>query len=401
MNKKKKELTTIFLIVFMDLFGFGIILPLLPYIAENFNATASTIGLLTASYSLFQFVSGPILGRLSDRYGRKKLLVISQLGSCAGYILLGVANSLPLLFLARIIDGITGGNISIAQATIADITDKKTRASGMGLLGAAFGLGFMLGPAVGGYLAQFGFAAPAFFAAGVAAITTAATTLFLPETVNLKKAARSKKTSFNLAKLNSILQTQPIGILIISFFFLSLAFSGIQGTYALFVEQEFGWGPGEVGYIFALIGIIAIITQVKILPYVVKKWGERKTLIRSIPILTAGFGLISIAKTVPLVITANALIPLGNSLANPTISSLASENVDPEEYGGTLGILQSAGSLGRIMGPILGGALFQKFSPATPYFTSTIIFIGVYFLLSTSLAKETSPFAKLKSIFTK
>ena len=151
---KNKSLLTIFLIVFIDLLGFGIILPLLPYIAEKYSANPFQIGMLTATYSFFQLIAAPILGRLSDRYGRKKLLIISQFGSAVGYLILGLSGNLPLLFLSRIIDGITGGNISIAQAYIADVTTKENRARGMGMIGAAFGLGFIFGPAIGGFLSK-------------------------------------------------------------------------------------------------------------------------------------------------------------------------------------------------------------------------------------------------------
>jgi len=184
---KNKSLLTIFLIVFIDLLGFGIILPLLPYIAEIYKATPLQIGLLTAVYSFFQLIASPILGRLSDRYGRKKLLIISQLGSAIGYLILGLAGSLPLLFLSRIIDGITGGNISIAQAYIADVTTKENRAKGMGMIGAAFGLGFIFGPAIGGFLSKFSFSTPAYFATAISLLSVFATIFFLQETVDEKK----------------------------------------------------------------------------------------------------------------------------------------------------------------------------------------------------------------------
>lgn len=386
-SKNDKAMLTIFLVVFIDLLGFGIILPLLPYIAEKYSATPIMIGLLSGTYSLFQFVSGPILGRLSDRFGRRRLLIISQLGSMAGYILLGLAGSLPLLFLSRLIDGATGGNISIAQAYMADVTDKTTRAKGMGLLGAAFGLGFMLGPAIGGYLSTFGFAAPAFFAAGIAALTTLATTFFLKETVNTEQAKSSPRTAMTFAELKKVLMTPPISTLVLAFFLLSLAFSGMQGTYALFVQAKFSWGPREVGNIFALIGIIAIIAQVKVLPWLLSKIGERKTLTLSVPILAAGFGLVSVAKTIPMTILANTMIPLGNSLANPTITAIATESIPKEEYGETLGLLQSAGSLGRIFGPIAAGEIFTRLGYNAPFQISALIFILVAIFIIPKLTK--------------
>lgn len=385
-----KQMMTIFLVVFIDLLGFGIILPLLPYIAEKYAATPVTIGLLSAAYSLFQFVSGPILGRLSDRYGRKKLLIISQLGSMAGYVLLAFANSIPLLFISRIIDGITGGNISIAQAYMADITDNKTRVKGMGLLGAAFGLGFMFGPIIGGLLSRYGFAAPALFASVISIISTVATLFFLKETVNVSKAKSSPRTAFNIREIKRVLTTVPIGTLLVVFFLLSLGFSGMQGTYALLVQAKFNWGPEQVGYIFALIGIIAILTQMKLLSFITQKIGEYKTLFSSLLILALGFGIISLTDYFPLFIIGNILLPLGNSLANPTLSAIATENIPPEEYGETLGLLQSSGSLGRIFGPVIAGEIFYRFNHDTPMLLSSILFLLITVIVLPQLKKKTT-----------
>jgi len=383
-----RQMMTIFLVVFIDLLGFGIILPLLPYIAEKYSATPIIIGLLSGSYSLFQFISGPILGRMSDSYGRKKLLIISQLGSMAGYVLLALAGSIPLLFISRIIDGITGGNISIAQAYMADVTDKNTRAKGMGLLGAAFGIGFMFGPAIGGYLSKYGFAAPAYFAAGISLLSTFATALFLKETVNTESAKKSPRTALAFSEFKKVLKTPPISNLLLIFFLLSLGFSGMQGTYALFVQAKFGWGPTEVGYIFALIGIIAVITQVKILSVATAKYGEYNTLVWSFLILAAGFGLISATSYLPLFILGNALIPLGNSLANPTLTAIATESIPPSEYGETLGLLQSSGSLGRIFGPVAAGTIFAMFNHNAPMLVSSMIFLAIAFFVIPHLKKS-------------
>ena len=383
-----RQMMTIFLVVFIDLLGFGIILPLLPYIAEKYAATPLMIGFLSGTYSLFQFIAGPILGRLSDRYGRKKLLIFSQLGSMAGYVLLALAGSLPLLFISRIIDGITGGNISIAQAYMADVTTKETRAKGMGLLGAAFGIGFMFGPAIGGYLSRYGFAAPALFAAGISALSTVATTLFLTETVNVKQAKTSPRTAMTFIELKRVLQTPPISTLLVIFFLLSLGFSGMQGTYALFVQAKFGWGPTEVGYIFALIGIVAILTQIKVLAFATKSYGEYKTLVWSVLILAMGFGLIGATSYLPLFIIGNALIPLGNSLANPTLTAIATESIPPSEYGETLGLLQSSGSLGRIFGPVAAGAIYSFGGHNAPMLTSATIFVLISLLVIPKLRQS-------------
>lgn len=386
MSKKpnNSKLLTIFLIVFIDLLGFGLILPLLPYIAEKFSATPFTIGVLSATYSLFQFLAGPILGTLSDRFGRKKILVISQLGSVVGYIILGFANSLPLLFLSRIIDGATGGNISIAQAYMADITDKKTRAKGMGLLGAAFGLGFMLGPAMGGYLSRFGFIVPALFAAFIGIVTTTLTLIFLQETVSVTSQS-APRTKLTLQSVTTLLQTRPLGLLISTFFLISLGFSGMQGTYALWAQDSFGWGPGQVGSIFAYIGILSIIIQTQILPRSIKYFGEKKLLTASLPLLGLGFYLLSITHSLPLHLLANFFIVLGNSLANPTLSALATENIEASHYGETLGLLQSSGSLGRIVGPAIAGEIYTQFGKNVPFQISGTIFLITALYLYVSL----------------
>lgn len=379
--KNNKSLITIFLIVFIDLLGFGIILPLLPYIAERYQATPLTIGILSAAYSLFQLISSPILGRLSDRFGRKKLLIISQIGSALGYLLLGLAGSLPLLFLSRIIDGITGGNISIAQAYIADVTTKENRAQGMGLIGAAFGLGFIFGPAIGGALSKISYSAPAYFATAISLLTVVTTVFLLKETVNEKKAITSKRTKISFSELKKILSTYPIGLLIFIFFFLNTAFSIMQGNFALWTQKTFNFDPGQNGWFFTYIGILAVTIQMQVLPRVVKKYHETKILTASLIFMFLGLILIPLSRHPDFLYVALFFLPLGNGLANPTVQAMASENVPKEEYGGTLGILQSAGSFGRILGPIIGGEIFQTFGKDQAfYFSGSIILIALIYL---------------------
>lgn len=379
--KNNKSLMTIFLIVFIDLLGFGIILPLLPYIAEKYSAGPLQIGLLTATYSFFQLIASPILGRLSDRYGRKKLLIFSQLGSAFGYLILGLAGNLPLLFLSRIIDGITGGNISIAQAYIADVTDKKNRAKGMGILGAAFGLGFIFGPAIGGFLSKFSYAAPAYFATGVSLLSVLATVFFLKESVDEKIAIKSPKTKLDLAEFKRVISISPVGLLIFVFLILNFAFSIMQGNFALWTQKTFNFGPTNNGWLFAYVGIIAVLVQLKILPFLVKKFKEKTILYISLFFMFLGLILIPLSRQPNYLYLALIFLPIGNGLANPTIQALASENVPPEEYGGTLGILQSAGSLGRILGPIVGGEIFQSFGKDNAfYFAGFTIFSLLIYL---------------------
>jgi len=376
--RSNKALITIFLIVFIDLLGFGIILPLLPFIAQKYQANAAQIGLLTATYSFFQLLAAPVLGRLSDRFGRKKILILSQLGSALGFIILAFANSLPLLFLSRIIDGLTGGNISIAQAYIADVTDKKNRARGMGLIGAAFGLGFIFGPALGGALSKISYSTPALVAAFVSFLTVLTTILFLKETVDTKKALETPKTEFSFKELKIVLLIPNLSFLIIIFFLINLAFSLTQGNLALWTEKTFGYDPSKNGFIFAYVGVLAVLVQVVVLPFLLKKLNENIILKIASFNLFLSFFLIFLSKNEPIFYLALTFMPLGNGLANPSIQSIASKDVPKEEYGGTLGLLQSAGSMGRILGPIIGGELFYLFNKDLPFLFASIILFLVF-----------------------
>ena len=374
--RNNKLLMTIFLVVFIDLLGFGIILPLLPYIAEKYSAGPFQIGMLTATYSFFQLIASPILGRLSDRYGRKKLLIISQFGSAVGYLILGLAGNLPLLFLSRIIDGATGGNISIAQAYIADVTTKENRARGMGIIGAAFGLGFIFGPAIGGFLSRFSYSTPAYFAAAISLLTVLTTIFFLKETINEKQAKVSPKTKLNFEEFRKVLSIYPISILILTFFVVNLASSVQQGNFALWTQKTFNYGPTQNGWLFTYIGIIAVLVQLKVLPFLTKKFNEKNILYISLVFLFLGLILIPLMPTPLFLYVSLFFLPFGMGLSNPTIQALASENVPKEEYGGTLGFLQSAGSLGRIIGPIIGEIIFQSLGKDNAfYFAGFIVLI--------------------------
>ena len=378
---KQTGLATLFLVVFIDLLGFGLILPMLPFVADTFHATPLQIGMLSATYSFFQLLASPIIGRLSDRYGRRKLLFISQVGTMFSFILMGTADSLAMLFVSRVLDGITGGNITIAQAYIADSTTPKDRAKGMGMLGAAFGIGFIFGPALGGFLSQWGFAVPAFFAASLAGIAALSSLFFLKETVDTKKAAKRVKKSFGFAQLTAALLTPVLGLLIGVFFLINVAFSAMQGTFALWTLHTYGWGATQTGYLFAYIGVLSAVFQLFVLPRVVKVFGEKAVFKASLPILAFGLFGISLSVHLGILLVTTGLLVLGNSLANPTIQSLASENVDKEEYGGTLGFLQSSASLGRILGPLLGGYLYGAVSKDAPFVLGGTVVMAAYFVV--------------------
>lgn len=386
----KKALLTIFLIVFIDLLGFGIILPLLPYIAEKYQASPFSIGILSATYSFFQLIAAPLLGRLSDRFGRKKLLIISQIGSAFGYLILGLANSLPALFLARIVDGITGGNISIAQAYIADTTSKKDRASGMGLIGAAFGLGFIFGPAIGGFLSKFSYSLPAFFAAFISLITVFTTILFLEETVDEKEASTSPRRQITIKDFIRVLNHYPVGILMTIFFIVNFSFSVMQGVFALWTERTFKLTAFDNGWLFTYVGITGVLVQLLVLRRIVKVLKEKQILQIGIFSMFLGLFLIPLTKNRYWLFLPLTFLPLGNGLSNPVIQSLVSEDVSPEEYGEALGMLQTAGAMGRIIGPIAGSAIFQQLDKNTPFYFSSFLLIFVLFYLQLKLKNHKS-----------
>ena len=264
MLKNNKPLLTIFIIAFLNLMGFGIIIPLLPYYAETFGAGATEIGLLIAAYAAAQFIGSPIWGRFSDRYGRRPALMISVIGAAIGYIIFGLANSIIILFLSRILAGFMGGNISVAQAYIADVTDEKDRARGLGLIGAAFGLGFITGPAIGGALSAWGYEIPAYAAAFLDFFNFIAIYFWLPESLTLeqmKASHASREPKFSLRELRQALTRPLVGALLNSQFVFSLAFAMFTTVFALFAQHRLNLDAESTGFILAYIGILIVIVQ--------------------------------------------------------------------------------------------------------------------------------------------
>ncbi len=367
MPSKRSPLIVIFTTVFIDLVGFGIVIPVLPFYAEGtiFNATPRMVGLLFASYSVMQLIFAPILGRLSDKHGRRPVLFISILGTGLGFLILGFANTLWMLFLGRILDGITGGNISTAQAYIADITTKENRAKGMGMIGAAFGLGFIFGPAIGGVLSRWGIHVPFFFAASLCFANALLLYFTLPETVTADHPARNLAAGGRgLSQLvNSLKQPRLAFVLTIYFIFI-VAFSIMTTSFSLYTMFRFGYDAQHNGYLFAYVGIIAVIVQGGLIGRLVKRFGE-------IPLVIVGAFFFSISLfAVPFVgpavgglaalLVGGGVFSLGNSLATPALNSLASKSVGAAEQGTVLGVTQSVASLARAVGPFLTAVLIDS-----------------------------------------
>jgi multidrug resistance protein len=360
---KRSPLLVIFVTLFIDLIGFGIVIPVLPYYVTRFNASPRMVGLLFASYSVMQLIFSPILGALSDKYGRRPILFFSLLGTSLGFFVMGFATTLWMLFLGRIIDGITGGNISTAQAYVADITGPEDRAKGMGLIGAAFGLGFVFGPAIGGILSRWGVSVPFIFAGALALMNAILLYFALPETVTPDHPARISAATGRWSQLSQALKQRRLAYLLVIYFLVIVGFSIMTSSFALFTMYRFGFDAIHNGYLFMYVGILGALIQGGLIRRLVGRFGEA-------PLATLGTFLFAVSLfAIPLahqgaglliLLLIGTLFSMGNSFATPTITALASKSVGPAEQGGVLGVTQSAASLARVVGPLISAALIAS-----------------------------------------
>ncbi len=359
---KRRALLAVFLTIFVSLVGFGIVIPLLPFYAKRFQASELQIGLLFASFSAAQLVAAPILGEWSDRYGRRPVLILSLLGSAASFVMLALAPNLLWLFLSRVLDGFTGGNITTARAYIADISPPEKRAKNFGLIGAAFGLGFILGPALGGGLAHFGLAVPAWVAAGISLLAAGYALAALPETTHLTPARRPSPWR----AMPYLLTRSPAARLLWVNFILWIGFAIYQTTFPLFASVRFGLGPQEIGYVLAVVGVVGAVSQVALVGRVVQALGEKVTLLLGILLNLVGLTGAAFTHALWLFYLLVGVATVGGSIGLPSLTSLISQSASAAEQGRVQGVSGSLESLARIVAPVWGnGAL--RYSDALPY----------------------------------
>jgi len=405
---ENKRLFNIFIIVFIDLLGFGLILPLLPFYADEFGATPFLVGLLTAIYAAAQLIGAPLLGRLSDRFGRRPILLISIFGTFLGFLLFGLAIPLgqklsvllglpanqlilALLFISRAVDGFTGGNISVAQAYITDVTTDETRAKGLGLVGAAFGLGFVFGPAMGGFLSSYGFAVPAYVAAGLSAMNLIMVGLWLPESLPKEErnaAALEKKPKVDLKALIQALRRPKVGPILSVSFFYGLAFALFSTMFSLFAQYKLDLDARQTGYILAYIGVlIALVQGVGIGP-ISKRFSDRWIMMATTIILTVSLGIWAFTGGIVLLLI--ILIPIAGTsgVLNTVLRSSLTKVVEKEEIGGILGISASFESLTRVIAPSLGGFLLGSLGTWAPGVAGAVIMFGVIILVWMTIFKQ-------------
>jgi DHA1 family tetracycline resistance protein-like MFS transporter len=364
-----RPLVIIFLTIFVNLIGFGIIIPLLPFYAETFGASPLAVGLLFAVFSISQLVAAPALGDISDRYGRRPVLIFSLAGTVASFVMLAVAHSLAMLFLARIVDGLSGGNISTARAYVADITEPQDRARAYGLIGAAFGLGFILGPALSGILAKISYTAPIWAAAAITLVATAVAWAWLPETVHRAHAGVGNPFRY----LPELLGRPVLRRILAIDFVYWVAFSIFQTTFALYAQRRFGFDVPQTGYFFTGFGVLGAVLQGAFIRPVVRRLGDKATFMVGLGCAAVGLLAAAFAGSVAGLIVALVPLAFGVGFGHPTVASLVSRGGRGDEQGRVQGAASALESLGRTVGPVWGNASLEHWGESLPYISAAAL----------------------------
>lgn len=369
---KSRQVLILFVGLFIIMVGFGIIIPILPYFAESMGATSLHLGLLMASYSLMQFIFAPLWGRYSDRVGRRPVLLLGLLGFGLTFLMFAMASRLWMLFAARILGGIlTSATLPTAMAYIGDSTSERDRGGGMGLMGAAMGLGMIFGPALGGYLGVLSFRAPFLVAGGLGFLTAALAFFFLPESLpparRVQRVHQARRPSLWAALKG------PLGYVFFLSFLIAFAMGNLESMFALFVEAKLGFGSAEVGTVFTVVGIIGVVLQGVVVGKAINRWGEIGVSRAALLMTAVGYLLVTRATNLATLILFVAVQNLGSAFLNPSLSSHISKRAEAGQ-GAAMGIQQSFMSLGRVAGPLWGGAVFS-ISYHMPYYTGAIIML--------------------------
>ncbi|MBI2454325.1 MAG: MFS transporter [Parcubacteria group bacterium] len=383
--KKAARFGVIFTVVLVDFLGLSFILPLYPAIADKFGLSATAITLLSAGYALMQFLFSPILGRLSDRLGRKPILVLSALGTAGSFVLFGLANSVALLFISRILNGIFGSSMAVAQAYMADVTGQEERTQGMGLLGAALGLGLIFGPAMSGFLGNFGFGVPAYGAAVLSFLNAFLIIFFLKESLGqeLRSIKKIFVSSVHLKQFSEVLKHPLMSHILATYFLATFALAAVQNIAILFAEERFHLTLNESGYFFAFLGVVLVLTQGFWVGRLVKKRGEAWVTVGGMVLMAAGYILAPLIEFVWFMVFAAGLMALGAGFYLPALNSLISKNASYGEQGEIFGLAQALVGAALIAGPVFGGGLYDLFGSGSPFFAAAMVTLAaLYFAIS-------------------
>ena len=377
---KNRHLFIIFGIVLVNMLAFGIVIPLLPYLADRTGASETQIGLLVAAYPLAQLVGAPLLGRLSDRYGRKPILLVSIFGTAVGFVVLALANSLLLLFVARIIDGLTGGNINVAQAYIADVTDHSERGKAMGLIGAAFGLGFVIGPVTGGLLSGISYAAPAWVGAAISMFNLIAVTLLLPESLSTEARARLvalKRKVFDIAVLRHAVTHPRVGPILTIRAVTGVSFAMFETVFSLWALAALGFSASQTGMFLGYIGILSVVVQAGLIGRLTRRFSDDTLLLSAVSLTGVSLLAWAFVPNVPLLVLVIAPLSLGLAVSQTVMTSALSKAVDADEVGGVLGAQTSIMSLTRVVAPIIGGLLLERAAVWSPGLLAAVLTLAM------------------------
>ncbi len=371
--------------IFLDMLGAAILIPVQAYIVRLYNTDALTVGLLAVVYSAAQFGAAPILGWLSDRYGRRPVMLLSVLGSALGYYLFGIGGALWVLFLARLIDGITGGNISTAQAYIADVTPPQDRAKNFAMMGAVFSLGFILGPAIGGVLGQFSVTLPALAAGTLSLLSVIFGYLMLPESLPNEKRAT---TPFRWSDVNPLaaiaeMAARPgLGVLLFATFVFNFGYGAMANNFSVYTIEKFNAPPFQNATVFTLVGTIGFIIQAGVVQRLVPRFGEKKLALGGLGLQVLGFLGIVVAPPFWLLYPISALIGAGNAFMRPTLTALISNGVSFREQGKVAGVTASLTSLTFVLGPLWAGLSYDYVMPSAPYWTGALLLALTWLLVA-------------------